>query len=74
MSPECFRFSIAITAQIVSRLLLSFPSCQPAGWDEKKVTKEKSRQNNASTLFPTAPPLFCQASAHFLKNALHKHV
>jgi hypothetical protein len=52
MNSRCTGYSHATTAQTVSRLLLSFPSCQP-GWDEKKVSKhacvggEKSRQNNA---------------------------
>ncbi|MCK5456351.1 MAG: hypothetical protein KAI45_04435, partial [Melioribacteraceae bacterium] len=31
--------------------------------DEKKRTKEKSRQNNASTLKATTRPLFCPANA-----------
>jgi hypothetical protein len=58
MNPECFLYSLALAAQIVS-------SCYFLFLDKKKVTKEKSRQNNASTRWAIARPLFCQANTLF---------
>jgi hypothetical protein len=54
-------YIIINTSRTIKRAILG---CYFLFLDEKKVTKEKSRQNNASTRFPTARPLFCRASAH----------
>jgi hypothetical protein len=40
-----------------------FLGCYFLFLDENKVTKEKSRQNNASTRWAIALPLFCRANA-----------